>query len=105
MAQETPTCASAAACLPGVPCVAIAGLDGNPQGICVDETQADLRAGRVVLTNPGYAATPAFFRHHAAGRYPRSLVNQGACRTLYSGSLAATFLGLGAATVRGPRAT
>ncbi|MGM0576021.1 MAG: hypothetical protein ACQEXJ_09855 [Myxococcota bacterium] len=70
-------------------------------GVCVDDTQADLRAGRVVVTNLGYAVTPAFFRHHARARYPRSLVNLGACRTLFDGSLASTFLGLGAATVTG----
>lgn len=74
---------------------------GNASGVCLDRTQVDLRLGRLVLTNRGYAMTPAFFEAYAGGGYPNSLVNLGACRTMYNGTLVAAFFGSGAMAVTG----
>ncbi len=74
---------------------------GNASGVCLDRTQVDLRLGRVLLTNRGYAITPAFFEAYAGGGYPNSVVNLGACRTMYNGTLVAAFFGSGAMAITG----
>ncbi|MEZ4265631.1 MAG: hypothetical protein R3F39_04570 [Myxococcota bacterium] len=74
---------------------------GNASGVCLDRTQVDLRLGRVLLTNRGYAMTPAFFEAYASGGYPNSVVNLGACRTMYNGTLVSAFFGNGAMAITG----
>jgi hypothetical protein len=74
---------------------------GNASGVCLDRTQVDLRLGRVLLTNRGYAMTPSFFEAYAAGGYPNSVVNLGGCRTMYNGTLVSAFFGSGAMAVTG----
>ncbi len=89
-------------CPVGTRCLVTSGSGGNySTGICVDRTQADIRMGRVVLTNRGYAVTPAFFDAWAGRSLPSGLVNLGACRTMFNGSLAATLFARGAATITG----
>ncbi len=66
-----------------------------------DPTQADLQRRRLVLSPSGYGITPAFVAHWAASNYPQSLVYLGACRSLYTGAMAAEYLAAGAAAVIG----
>ncbi|MGM0575691.1 MAG: hypothetical protein ACQEXJ_08175 [Myxococcota bacterium] len=89
-------------CPAGTVCQVTEGSGGSESsGVCVDRTQVDLRLGRVVLTNRGYAMTPAFFEAWHRGRFPDSLVNLGACRTMYNGSLATAFFAAGAKAITG----
>lgn len=89
-------------CPVGTVCVTIDGSGGSSSsGLCLDRTQADLRQGRLVLTNRGYAMTPAFFDAYAGRGLPNSLINLGACRTMFNGNLAVTLLAHGAAGVTG----
>ncbi|TNF31154.1 MAG: hypothetical protein EP329_12785 [Deltaproteobacteria bacterium] len=94
--------ASSGDCPSGLRCEVTAGeLGGGGAGVCVDDTQADLRRGRVVMTNRGYAVTPAFFERYRGEGYPNSLVNLGACRSFYNGSLASELYASGARAVTG----
>lgn len=70
-------------------------------GICVDNTQADIMRGRVVIGDETYALTPSFLRHHLVNQFPSSIVYLGACRTMFNGSLAVQLWGNGAAAVVG----
>lgn len=70
-------------------------------GICMDETQVDLRLGRVAITNRGYAITPSFIDAYKGRGYPKSLVNLGACRTMYNGSLVSSLYAAGALAITG----
>ncbi|TNF24247.1 MAG: hypothetical protein EP329_25385 [Deltaproteobacteria bacterium] len=92
-------------CPTGTRCLVTEGTssgDGaSGKGVCVDETQIDLRLGRAVITNKGYAVTPSFFSAHSGRGYPSSLVNLGACRTMYNGTLAASLYASGAKAITG----
>lgn len=70
-------------------------------GLCVDNTQADIMRGRVIIGDDTYALTPAFLRHHLVNAFPNSIVYLGACRTMFNGSLAVQLWGNGAAAVVG----
>ncbi len=70
-------------------------------GVCVDNTQADIMRGRVIIGDETYALTPAFLRHHLVNQFPSSIVYLGACRTMFNGSLAVQLWGNGAAAVVG----
>jgi hypothetical protein len=74
---------------------------GNASGVCLDRTQVDLRLGRVVMTNRGYAMTPSFFEAYAGLGYPNSAVNLGACRTMFNGTLVSALFGNGAMAITG----
>ncbi|MEC9073197.1 MAG: hypothetical protein VX938_12475, partial [Myxococcota bacterium] len=57
-------------CPAGTVCQVTQGSGGsNASGVCIDRTQADLRMGNVVITNKGYAVTPAFFERYAGRGY------------------------------------
>ena len=92
-------------CPAGTRCLVTEGTaspgEASGSGICLDETQIDLRLGRVILTNKGYAVTPSFFTAYRGRGYPRSLVNLGACRTMYNGSLASALYAAGARVITG----
>ena len=99
-----PTCsADGPACPAGTACFVTeaASEPGQPTGSCVDWLSADLRLGRVVVTNRGLAVTPEFFRAHAAAPSGRGLVHAGACRSIFGGALAAALLAGGARAVTG----
>jgi hypothetical protein len=70
-------------------------------GVCLDQTQVDLRLGRIAITNKGYAILPSFFDAYRGIGFPRSLVNLGACRTLYNGGFATTLFAHGALAITG----
>lgn len=70
-------------------------------GVCVDNTQADIMRGRVVIGDETYALTPSFLRHHLVNQFPGSIVYLGACRTMFNGSLAVQLWGNGAAAIIG----
>jgi hypothetical protein len=92
-------------CPAGTTCVVTEQGGDYGSGECIDRTQVDLRTGRVVITNKGYAMTPAFLQEYGqtqGGRgYPKSLVNVGACRSMYNGSIAATLFANGASAITG----
>ena len=89
-------------CPPGTICVVTEGSGGSSSsGMCVDRTQVDLRLGRLIITNKGYAVTPAFIDAYAGRGYANSLVNLGACRTLYNGTMAAALFANGAQAITG----
>jgi len=92
-------------CPPGTRCLVtqstVSAGEASGSGLCLDETQVDLRLGRVVLTNRGYAVTPAFFTAYRGRGYPQSLINLGACRTFYNGSFAAALYASGARAITG----
>ena len=75
--------------------------EGQPQGICVDYAQADLRRGRLVFGSDRYGILPTFIRFHARDPYPNSVVYLGACRSAWNGSMAAMFFGMGARAIVG----
>jgi len=107
-AQESCTVSSSSptgGCPNGTRCLVTEGTssgDGaSGKGVCVDETQIDLRLGRAVITNKGYAVTPSFFTAHSSRGYPSSLVNLGACRTMYNGTLATSLYAAGAKAITG----
>jgi len=75
--------------------------EASGTGICYDETQLDLRLGRVVMTNRGYAVTPSFFKAYRGRGFPNSLVNLGACRSMYNGTLASALYAAGARAITG----
>lgn len=98
-AANKQTCSEKKACGPESECF-LNSAGGN--GVCVDHLTADLRRGRVIMGAEGvYGITPAFIPRHALRKFPRSLVYLGACRSLFSGSLAAEFFAAGAAAVVG----
>lgn len=107
LAQNTENCTVSGTnptggCPTGSVCIVTEGSGGSTSsGVCVDRTQFDLRLGRVILTNKGYAMAPSFFEEYASSRFPDSLVNIGACRSMYNGTLAGTLVALGAKTVTG----
>lgn len=70
-------------------------------GVCVDQTQVDLRLGRVALSDRGYVALPAFFGAYRGRGFPRSLVHLGACRSMYNGTLASELYAAGARAITG----
>lgn len=92
-------------CPSGTTCIVTKQGGDFGSGECIDQTQVDLRTGRVLITNKGYAMTPAFFQEYGqtlGGRgYPKSLVNLGACRSMYNGSVAATLFANGASAITG----
>ncbi|MCB9729155.1 MAG: choice-of-anchor L domain-containing protein [Deltaproteobacteria bacterium] len=89
-------------CPAGTVCQVTQGSGGgSSSGVCLDRTQVDLRLGRVVLTNRGYAMTPAFFEAYAGLGYPNSVVNLGGCRTMYNGTLVSVLFGSGAMAITG----
>jgi len=92
-------------CPVGTRCVVTKGLASDSvttgQGVCLDETQADLRLGNAVITNRGYAVTPSFFETWRGRGFPASLVHLGACRTMWNGSLASSLYAAGARAVTG----
>ena len=92
-------------CPSGTTCVVTEQGGDYGSGECVDRTQVDLRTGRVVITNKGYAMTPAFFQEYGqtqGGRgYPKSLVNVGSCRSMYNGTIGATLFANGASAITG----
>lgn len=89
-------------CPTGTVCLVTEGSGGSSSsGVCLDRTQADLRLGRLVMTNKGYAMTPAFFEAYAGSGFPKSFVNLGACRSMYNGTLASTFFAHGALAITG----
>lgn len=92
-------------CPIGARCVVTKGLASDSvttgQGVCVDETQVDLRLGNALITNRGYAVTPGFFEAWRGGGFPSSFVHLGACRSLWNGSLAASLYASGALAVSG----
>ncbi len=67
--------------------------------------QADMLAGRVVVTNASESAwfgvVPSFINHYATTSYPDSLVYIGACRTTYNNTMANAFINNGAQTYLG----
>lgn len=98
-ASTAKTCSAKTGCSAEADCF-LNKAGGN--GVCVDHLSADVQRGRVVLGADGvYGITPAFVRHHAESRYPKSLVYLGACQSLWNGSLAAEFIAAGAAAVVG----
>lgn len=98
---QTPTggCPSGTRCLVTRGVASDTGSSG--EGVCVDETQEDLRQGRVVMTNLGYAVVPSFFSAWRGRGYPASLVHLGACGSMKNGSLASAFYAAGARAVSG----
>ncbi len=92
-------------CPVGARCVVTKGLASDSvttgQGICLDETQVDLRLGNALITNRGFAVTPSFFETWRGGGFPASLVHLGGCRTMWNGSLAASLYASGARAVTG----
>lgn len=92
-------------CPVGARCVVTRGLASDSvttgQGVCVDETQVDLRLGNAVISNRGYAVTPRFFETWRGRGFPASLVHLGACRTMWNGSLASSLYAAGARAVTG----
>lgn len=93
-------------CPVGTRCVVTKGLASDSvttgQGVCLDETQVDLRLGNALITNRGYAVTPSFFETWRGRQgFPSSLVNLGACRSMYNGSLATSLYAAGARTITG----
>jgi len=76
-----------------------AGASG--EGVCVDDTQADLRLGRALITNRGYAVTPSFFSAWRDHGLPGSYVHLGACDSMRNGSLASALYAAGAQAVSG----
>ena len=94
----------AGSCPGGARCVVTAGSSSGAAvgtGVCLDDDQVDLRLGRAVLTDRGYAVTPSFFSAHRGSGYPSSLVNLGACRTMYNGTLATALYAAGARAITG----
>ncbi len=92
-------------CPVGTRCLVTKGVASDTgssgQGVCVDETQEDLRLGRAVMTNLGYAVTPSFFSAWRGRGYPASLVHFGACSSMRNGSLASELYAAGARGVSG----
>ena len=92
-------------CPVGSRCVVTKGLASDSvttgQGVCLDETQVDLRLGNAIITNHGYAVTPSFFETWRGGGFPSSFVHLGGCRTLWNGSLAASLYAAGARAITG----
>jgi hypothetical protein len=70
-------------------------------GICVDQTQADIMTGRVVIGDSTYGALPALFARHVTELMPQSIVYIGTCRSMQNGSLAVQLWGAGAQAVVG----
>ncbi|MFT7581836.1 MAG: hypothetical protein ACI9MR_003514, partial [Myxococcota bacterium] len=109
--QTTETCTvstsgDADPCPQGSRCLVTQGTaadhgESSGSGVCVDETQVDLRQGRVAITNRGYAMLPSFFEARSGRGYPSSFVNIGACRSLYNGSLASALYASGARGITG----
>ena len=106
LTQTTKTCSSSSQCPAGTQCLitqaVYSGGTAAVSGICHDATQVDLMTGRAVLGDKTYGITPAFVLNYGtADPYPQSMVYLGACRTLFNGSLAASFFAGGARTVTG----
>ncbi|NOZ01854.1 MAG: hypothetical protein GXP54_08205 [Deltaproteobacteria bacterium] len=106
LTQSTKTCTSSSQCPAGTQCLitqaVYTGGTAQVSGVCYDATQVDLMSGRAVLGDKTYGITPAFVLNYATARpFPQSIVYLGACRTLYNGSLAASFFAGGAKTVTG----
>ena len=98
-ATATATCGEKKACSPDQECFL---NKAGGSGVCVDHLTADLKRGRVLYGADGvYGITPSFVGRHAQGTFPKSLVYLGACRSLFSGSLAAELFAAGAFSVVG----
>ncbi len=82
-------------------CVVTGASGTTLSGTCVDKTQMDLRKGRVILSDTRWGITGGFVSRWAQRRFPNSLVYLGACRTVFSGSLAAEYIAAGAKAVAG----
>lgn len=84
-------------CPTGQQCVKTSANGGD----CVDHTQADIMTGRVAIGAKNYALLPSFVQRHATRDFPESIIYLGTCRSLWNGSLAVQFFGLGAQAVVG----
>ncbi|MFO0748712.1 MAG: hypothetical protein U1F43_24070 [Myxococcota bacterium] len=96
----------AGSCPEGTRCLVTKGTASDSgasgEGICFDDTQADLRLGRALMTNRGYAVTPSFFSAwRGSGGLPSSLVHLGACHSMWNGSLASALYAAGATAITG----
>ena len=106
LTQTTKSCSSSSQCPAGTECLITqaiyTGGSAAVSGICYDATQVDLMTGRAVLGDKTYGVTPSFVLNYGSAKpFPQSVVYLGACRTLYNGSLAASFFSGGARTVTG----
>jgi hypothetical protein len=89
-------------CPSGTACLVTSGTGGSTSsGLCLDRTQVDLRLGRLVMTNRGYAMTSSFFEAYAGRGFPNSLVNLGACRTMHNGTLVGALFSHGVKAITG----
>ena len=94
------TCSDTLPCSGNSTCIITTATGASASGVCVDQTQLDLRRGRVVLGET-WGVHPEFFERHSPRSWPSSLVYLGGCRTLYNGTLAAMLFGLGAKAIVG----
>lgn len=108
LTEATATCSSDTDCIKfgAAKCMitkaSYVGGTAAVSGVCYDANQVDLMSGRVVLGDRTFGVTPAFVLYHGASRrYPNSLVYMGACRTMWNGSLAASFFASGAKAIAG----
>ncbi|MCA9518756.1 MAG: hypothetical protein KC635_27665 [Myxococcales bacterium] len=108
--ETTQTCTVTASsplggCSAGTRCLVTQGTasttTASGTGVCVDETQVDLRLGRVALSDRGYVALPSFFGAYRGRGFPSSLVHLGACRSMYNGTLASELYAAGARAITG----
>lgn len=101
LAATSQSCSEASGCPGGGECVITGITGGAPTGFWVDHAHADLRRGRVVLSDETWGVTAGFVSRHASGTLPSPMVYLGACRTMFVGNFAAEYLALGAAAVAG----
>ncbi|MCC6623966.1 MAG: hypothetical protein IT385_22100 [Deltaproteobacteria bacterium] len=92
-------------CPEGTTCLvtrgAVSDTGATGEGVCFDDTQADLLLGRALLTNRGLAVTPSFFTAWRGGGLPSSWVHLGACHSMWNGSLASALYAAGALAITG----
>ena len=104
MLTNMPNCTGPGTCQHGSECVITkSGGGANGSGVCVDVKQVDLRTGRIVMGPDTYGILPSFIKNYPGfGKgYPSSLVYMGTCRSLWNGTLAMEFFGMGAMTIVG----
>jgi len=92
-------------CPEGTRCLVTKGTASDTgatgEGVCFDDTQADLLLGRALITNRGLAVTPSFFTAWRGRGLPASWVHLGACHSLWNGSLASALYAAGALAITG----
>ena len=106
LTTTTKSCSSDADCPSGTTCeitkASFAGGTAAMTGSCVDATQVDAMAGRLVMSPATWGITPEFVHWYGTKKpYPGSLVYLGACRSMYNGTLASAFFSSGALAVAG----